>query len=67
MHHQSIHLSIHWSILPQGVLPNDECLNMLIRVCIAGKRLEEALDLVKGAYRGWKHCMTAQQQTTHLH
>lgn len=33
--------------LLQGVLPTDECHNVLINVCTEAKRLDEALELVK--------------------
>ena len=32
---------------PQGVLPTDECHNVLIDVCTEASRLDEALELVK--------------------
>lgn len=35
----------------EGVLPTDECHNVLIKVCIRAQRLDEALDLVKSLAR----------------
>eukprot|EP01025_Chloroclados_australasicus_P069364 TRINITY_DN9775_c0_g2_i1.p1 TRINITY_DN9775_c0_g2~~TRINITY_DN9775_c0_g2_i1.p1 ORF type:complete len:468 (-),score=43.34 TRINITY_DN9775_c0_g2_i1:185-1588(-) len=36
----------------QGVLPSDECHNILINVCTKANRLDEALELIKALARG---------------